>query len=251
MRELVSNWYVVLSTFYVTAAEPLRTLGDGIGIPAVSALLFGLIGATSPCQLTTNASALAFLARRADNRRQIALSTLAYVLAKVLVYSLAGALVISAGREIIPVAGISLFRKALGPLMLLLGFYFLGLLPFHFSIGHTLAGWLEDRAGSGVGGAFMLGTAFSLAFCPTLFLLFFVLTLPLALSSPVGVLYPGLFAVGTVVPLLALAALVTTGVGAMRRAVAGAHRLDVWLKRIAALVLILAGLNDTMTYWLL
>ena len=43
--------------------DPLRGVSDSLGLPLVSALLFGLMGATSPCQLTTNASALAYVAR--------------------------------------------------------------------------------------------------------------------------------------------------------------------------------------------
>src|SRR5207244_4516732 len=106
--------------------------------------------------------------------------------------------------------------------------------PLRFSLGHGLADWLERRAGDGASGAFVLGTAFSLAFCPTLFLLFFGLTIPLALASPVGVLYPGLFAVGTALPLLLLAGVITAGVGAVQGIVAGAGRVDAWLRPAAA-----------------
>ena len=127
----------------------------------------------------------------------------------------------------------------------------MGVLPLHFSLGQGIAGWLEDRAGGGAAGAFVLGTAFSFAFCPTLFLLYFGPTIPLALASPVGIAYPGLFALGTTLPLLALAALVTTGIGTMQHALAGTRRAMAWLQPAAALVLILAGLNDTLTYWLL
>jgi hypothetical protein len=96
----------------------------------------------------------------------------------------------------------------------------------------------------------VLGTAFAFAFCPTLFLLFFGLTIPMAFTSPVGIAYPGLFALGTSVPLLALAALVTVSVGMMQRAAAGARHAVAWLQPAAAVILILAGLSDTLTYWL-
>jgi hypothetical protein len=96
-----------------------------------------------------------------------------------------------------------------------------------------------------------LGTAFSFAFCPTLFLLFFGLTIPMALASPVGAAYPGLFAVGTSLPLLVLAAAVTSGIGTMRRAAVSAQRVASWLRLATAVVLLLAGLNDTLTYWLM
>lgn len=253
MRERALEWYTWLSGLSAALTAPIGALADGLGLPLVSALLFGLIGATSPCQLTTNAGALAYVARQAVGRRGVAGSALAYLAGKMLAYTLLGVVVIVAGRQVaqssIPV--IVVVRKALGPLMLVLGLYLLGVLPLRFSLGQGLAEWAEDRAGPGAGGAFLLGVAFSLAFCPTLFLLFFGLTIPLALQSPLGVFYPGVFALGTTLPLLGLAGLLSAGVGATRGYLAGARRVDAWLRPAAAVVLLLAGLNDTFTYWLL
>ena len=254
MREVVVEWYALLGSLNAAVAGPLGDASDALGVPMLSALLLGLIGATSPCQLTTGAGALAYVARGAaqsGGRAGVARSAMAYVLGKALVYTLVGVAVIIAGRELIPVPAIVVVRKALGPLMVVLGLYFLGLVPLRFSVGRGLADWIEARAGAGAGGAFLLGTAFSFAFCPTLFLLFFMLTIPLALTSPVGVVYPALFAVGTALPLLALSAVVALGTGGLRPALAGTRRATSWLKPAAGMVLVLAGLNDTITYWLL
>jgi cytochrome c-type biogenesis protein len=188
LHELAASWYAILSTLNAAVAGPLRELADSIDVPLVSALLLGLIGATSPCQLTTNAGALAYVARAGGPQRSAAVNAAAYLLGKALVYTVIGATVILAGRQLaqgsIPV--IVAARKVLGPLMILLGLYLLGLLPLRFSFGQGLAGWLEARASSGVAGAFLLGAAFSFAFCPTLFLLFFGLTIPLALRRRSG-----------------------------------------------------------------
>jgi cytochrome c biogenesis protein CcdA len=250
---LANQWYSILSTLSAAVSEPLAELDARIGLPLVSALLFGLLGATSPCQLTTNAGALAYAARGAGRRSAVARSALAYLLGKVLVYTLVGTAVILAGRQLaqnsIPIIVVA--RKVLGPLMIVLGLYLLGLIRLHFSLGQGLADRLEARAGPGAGGAFLLGIAFSFAFCPTLFLLFFGLTIPLALRSPVGLVYPGVFALGTTLPLLGLASLLTLGVGATGGYVQGARRLDTWLRPAAGVVLILAGLNDTIIYWLI
>ncbi|MCC7368754.1 MAG: sulfite exporter TauE/SafE family protein [Chloroflexi bacterium] len=253
LRGLVMSWYAVLSALNAAVVDPVRSLGDGIGIPLVSALLFGLLGATSPCQLTTNASALAYVVRGAGERRSVAGGALAYLLGKVLVYTVVGVAVILLGREAaqssIPVVVAA--RKALGPLMILLGLHLLGWPPLRFTVGQGLSEWLEARAGPGTSGAFVLGVAFAFAFCPTLFLLFFGLTIPLALASPVGIVYPGAFALGTTLPLLGLAAVLSAGLGATRSYLAGARRLDAWLRPLAAAVLLLAGANDTLVYWFL
>lgn len=253
MRDAVLTWYLILSGFYATVAVPVRALSDTLGVPPLSALLFGLLGAAAPCQLTTNAGALAYVAREVDGRRAVAGRALAYLLGKALVYTTIGVVVILAGRELAPrlIPTIVVARKVFGPLMILLGLYLLGLVPLHFSLGQGLADRIEARAGGGAGGSFLLGSALAFCFCPTHFLLFFGLTIPLALQSPVGIVYPGLFALGTTLPLLGLAALLTAGVGATQRYLADARRLDAWLRPVAGVVLILAGLNDTVVYWFL
>jgi len=251
MRDLVTHWYAALGVVNAAVSMPLRDLADVLGIPLLSALLFGLIGATSPCQLTTNASALAHVAHGARDRSAIAARAVAYLVGKALVYTVIGTAVIMAGRQLaeqsIPVFVMA--RKVLGPLMILLGLHMLGRLPWRFSLGRGLTDRVRRRARSGWAGAFLLGAAFSFAFCPTLFLLFFGLTIPLALTSPVGPLYPGVFALGTTLPLLGLVWLLTMGVASCSGYLAMARRLDAALRTVAALVLVLAGLNDTLIYW--
>ena len=124
LRQLVLHWYNLLAEVNRAAVEPLTALSDGIGVPLVAALLLGLLGATSPCQLTTNAGALAFVARRAAAApRAPVVSAVAYLLGKVLVYTALGTVVVLAGREVatstIPL--IVAARKALGPLRHWLG----------------------------------------------------------------------------------------------------------------------------------
>ena len=51
MQELAVQWYAILGTLNAAVTDPLRGLSDSLGLPLVSALLFGLMGATSPCQL--------------------------------------------------------------------------------------------------------------------------------------------------------------------------------------------------------
>jgi hypothetical protein len=40
----------------------MQDLADSVAVPAAAAVIFGLIGATSPCQLSTNLGALAYVA---------------------------------------------------------------------------------------------------------------------------------------------------------------------------------------------
>lgn len=254
LRELATTWYMLLTTVNAAAAEPLMALSNTIGVPILAALLIGLLGATAPCQVTTNASALAFVSRRLDSPRAPVFAALAYLLGKLLVYTVVGLAVVLAGRELatglIPTIGI--VRKALGPLMIVIGLFFLGALRLNVSVGQGPSAWLAARAaGGGVRGSFLLGVAYAFAFCPTLFWLFFGLTIPLALRSSVGVLYPPAFALGTTLPLLGLTALLALGAGQLTGYLRGVRRVNRVLGRVAGVILILVGLHDTFVYWFL
>jgi len=252
VSRLIVAWYGWLSGLTQGLVLGLQDLADSIALPAAAAVIFGLIGATSPCQLTTNLGALAYAAGRAGRGRALGL-TLAYVAGKVTVYTLVGAAVVLAGLQLqavsIPVVLIA--RKALGPLMIVVGLALLGFWRPRFSAGQRLAARLRGRAGTGVTGAYLLGLVFALAFCPTLFWLFFGLTIPLALKSAGGWSFAGLFAIGSSLPLLAVAALVTAGAGAIEGLVGSIGRLERPLRIVAAVVLLIAGLHDTLVYWML
>jgi cytochrome c biogenesis protein CcdA len=252
VSRLVVAWYGWLSGLTQGLVLGLQDLADSIALPAAAAVIFGLIGATSPCQLTTNLGALAYAAGRAGRGRAFGL-TLAYVAGKVTVYTLVGAAVVLAGLQLqavsIPVVLIA--RKALGPLMIVVGLVLVGVWRPRFSIGQRLAARLRGGAGTGVPGAYLLGLLFALAFCPTLFWLFFGLTIPLALKTTGGWSFAGLFAIGSSLPLLAVAALATAGAGTIEGLVGSIGRLERPLRIAAAVVLVVAGLHDTLVYWML
>lgn len=251
LEGLVGSWYNVLSTLTRLFAEPIKGLADGAGIPPLSAVLFGLLGALSPCQLTTGVSALALIGRRPSPSMLVA--GLSYTAGKALVYALIGLAFVVVGSAV-SIGSIPLIvtaRKLLGPLMLIVGLALIGVVRprLPFSVGDRLALYASDRLdASRPVGAFLLGAAFSVAFCPTLFLLFFGLLIPLALASPGGAAYPALFALGTTLPMLAV--LAALALGSQRWSVAGAlARVQPLLTQLAGFVVLLAGLNDTVVYW--
>ncbi len=253
MEHLVLAWYGWLSRLGQGAVFALQDWTDHLQLPLATAVIFGLIGATAPCQLTTNLGALAYVSARSGGRRSATLA-LAYVAGKVTVYTVVGGLVVVAGLQLeaasIPV--VIAARKALGPLMVIIGLGMLGVLRLRAGFGQRAALWLRDRlAGRGHRGAYLLGVAFSFAFCPTLFWLFFGLTMPLALRSTGGWIFPGLFALGSSLPLLVVSAAVATGLGTAARIAGGIRRLEPALRATAGILLIAAGLHDTLIYWVL
>lgn len=248
---LVVAWYGWLSSIAQGPVLALQAWGDRLQLPLATALLLGLIGAMAPCQLTTNLGALAYASAHPGGRRPLALA-LAYVAGKVSVYTLAGAAVIVLGLQLqsasIPVVVAA--RKALGPLMIAVGLGLLGVWRLRAGVGQRLAWRLRERLRTrGIAGAYLLGVAFSFAFCPTLFWLFFGLMIPLGLRSAGGWAFPGVFALGASLPLLALAGLVTGGVAAADAAAGRLRWLERPLRLAAGVVLLLAGFHDTLVYW--
>lgn len=254
MREGALAWWGIANGLNSGLGGPVRQLAQTSGIPLLAALLFGLLGTTAPCQLSTNAAALAYVGQRGADPDHIGRATAGYLLGKLAVYGVLGtlALLLGAGAASASIPLISAVRQALGPLMLLLALVLLGLLRPNFLVGEGLSGWLQDRVPrSALPGGLTLGVAFGLAFCPTLFLLFFGLTVPLALSSPYGILYPLLFALGTTVPLLTLAGLLALGGRAGNGDLRAFATADRFIRPAAAVLLLLAGFNDTFVYWFL
>ena len=86
---------------------------------------------------------------------------------------------------------------------------------------------------------------------PTLFWLFFGLTIPLALRSAGGWAFPGLFALGSSLPLLVVVAFVAAGASVARAVTGELRRAERPLRIAAAGLLILAGVHDTLVYWVL
>ena len=101
----------------------------------------------------------------------------------------------------------------------------------------------------GVIGAFSLGVVFSFTFCPTLFWLFFGLMIPLALISTGGWTYPSLFALGTVVPLLVFSGLLASGSDLSSKLTERLKRSQRRISQVSGVIFIVAGINDTLTYW--
>lgn len=250
--ELLQEWYLQLSRVSAFLAGPLGDLSTRLELPLASAFLFGLVGAVAPCQLTTNVSAMAYLSRQ-GRRGTAGKEAGAFLLGKVLVYTLLGGLAFTLGTQLqrvaIPLAIGT--RRALGPLLLLIGLSLVGAFRLRGGFGARLSAWLQRLAPtSGAARAFVMGGGFALAFCPTLFWLFFGLTVPLSLRSPMGFVFPAFFAVGTSVPVLFVATLLAAG-ASTEGASARLAKAGGILSRVAGAVLIVAGLNDTLTYWAL
>jgi cytochrome c biogenesis protein CcdA len=60
---------------------------------------------------------------------------------------------------------------------------------------------------------------------------------------------PGVFAIGTALPVLGLAGLLASGAVNMGQFVKHFKAADLWVQRLVGIVFILIGLNETLLYW--
>ena len=231
--------------------EQIAQLQWATHIPLLSALLLGVLGALSPCQLTTNATAIAFVSRHVAQGRVMTAAT-AYLAGKVVVYSGLGVVLAAIGWqtaiEATPV--VIWVRKLFGPSLILTGLVLIGLLRFRFLVGQRLGDWLQGRAPrEGVKGAFFLGMAFSVIFCPTLFLLFFTVLVPLSVVSRGGLLFPSVFALGTTLPVIAFAVVASLAAVRLADSLRNARFFGALIQKAAGLAFIAFGIREVIYYW--
>lgn len=244
--ELAYRWYALLSQWSAAVGEPLRELMAGQNIPALSALILGLIGGLAPCQVTANAGAIAYISQE---ERPLWRTVRDYLAGKAAVYLILGFLAAMLGLKI-PTPVMAVLRKLTGPMMILMGLYFLGWLSLRGTTGERVTGWIRAHAPRRGSPALWLGVAFSLGFCPTMALIFFGALVPLVIEAQTGMILPVLFAIGTALPVLIWAAALSAGKGVAGRWVKGVRRMDRWVRIIVAAAFLILGLNDTILYWL-
>jgi len=213
--------------------------------PAVAtALWLGILTSISPCPLATNIAAVSYLARRADRPRLVLLSAFTYSLGRALAYAAVSAVVV---LGLLSIPGLSQFlqrymNKLLGPLLVLVGMYLLGLLSAGLS---TSAGSEELRkkaAEGGVFGALLLGALFALSFCPVSAALFFGSLVPLSLQHGSKVVLPVVYGLGTALPVVLLALVATGGTKALGAALKKVGTFEVWARRITGVVFVAVGI---------
>lgn len=248
LEEVSRSLYRTANTLYALLAPWVDGLRREVGVPWLSAFLLGVLAAFAPCQITTGASALAYLAPSALEGR-VWPRFLAFLLGKAFTYlALAGVVLFSLGGVLDnPGAVFRPVRLALGPFMVLVGLGLLGVVRWPLAWGVPEGVGARVGTWGGLLGPLALGGVYGLAFCPTLFWLFFGLLLPLALASPLGFLLPGVFALGTGLPLgLLLLLFARLGRG---QALKGMRHLGSALLRGAGGVFVVLGLLDTVLYW--
>ncbi|MCK1998340.1 sulfite exporter TauE/SafE family protein [Psychrobacillus psychrodurans] len=241
--------YSLMSKISQTISEPVTIfLNSFEHYPIVVALLLGLIGAVAPCQLTGNMSAITFYGNRTVQMKSNWGEIVSFIAGKVVVFSLIGMLAWMFGQsfETKMTEYFPIFRQLIGPLMIVTGLVLIGILKLVFL--NRLSTYIPMVLKEGKFGSFMLGASFSLAFCPTMFVLFFVWLMPTVVSTSYGFILPAAFGIATSIPLILLFVFIWL-FDAKRLIMKNSMKIGGIIQKIAGVILIIIGVFDTITYW--
>ncbi len=213
-------------------------------LPVISALVLGLMTAISPCPLATNISAIGFLSRNLSRKKMILWQGLVYTLGRTIAYvGLAALFFLGANQMNIQRIVAQYGEKLLGPLLILIGVFMLDLIKLKLPGSGKLAQKAEEKSKSGsFWSVLLLGIVFALAFCPYSGVLYFMMLIPLTLSSPEGLLLPVVFSVATALPVLLFAFMIAYTVSAAGIFYNKIKIFEFWFRRIVGVIFILAGL---------
>ena len=182
-------------------------------LPAVvEALGLGIWTAMQPCPMATNIAAISYLGRRADSPRWVLLAGLLYALGQSLVYVVLAVVLLGS----LHAARVSIFlqtygNRLIGPILVLLGMFFLELIPVTWS-GPGVSEKMRKRVDAlGVWAALPLGMFFALAFCPVSAAYFFITLFRLLTSYDSRVVLPAVYGLGMALPVVVFSVMVALG----------------------------------------
>ena len=225
---------------------------DGFFVGFISALWFGILTSVSPCPLATNIAAISFLTKKIINPKIVFISGFVYTIGRMFSYALLGMVIISSLLSVPVLANLlqKYMNKAFGPILIITGFVLIDFLKINIP-KLTFSKKLQDRlAGSGIGGAFVLGLIFALVFCPVSAALFFGSLIPLALKSKMGIILPSIYGIGTGLPVLLFAVGIVLSVKSLSFWFNRLTKLEYYMRKVTGVVFIVVGLYYIGVYWL-
>lgn len=217
---------------------------------AAAALWMGLLTSVSPCPLATNIAAMSYVGREVGKGRRTLVAGLLYTLGRALAYAALAAILVGG---LLSVPEVALFlqehmNRVLGPLLLAVGFVLLEWVRLP-GFGSRLYDRTGDRlVKTGLYGALPLGAVLALAFCPVSAGLFFGGLIPLALDHRSPVWLPAVYGLGTGLPVVVFALLVSASLAWVGSAFRRLQAVERWARRATALVVIGVGLYYTWRF---
>lgn len=217
---------------------------ESIFIAIGSSFWLGILTSISPCPLATNIAAISYVGKRIDRPMSVLMAGLLYTIGRTLSYFLVALIAI---RSVSAIPSVSMFlqgrmNQILGPLLILVGLLLLDVIPWPWKGGTGVSSKLQSRVDKmGLWGAGPLGLIFALTFCPVSAALFFGSLIPLAIKHQSSVLLPGLYGIGTALPVVIFSVILAFAAHFLSKAFNALTVFERWIRRITAIVFILIG----------
>lgn len=217
-----------------------------------SALWLGVMTSISPCPLATNIAAITFLSKKINHPLLVLLSGLAYTAGRMAAYAGLGFLLIHSLLNIPQAAQFlqKYMTPSLGPFLIVTGLILLEVIKIRLPGSVFSHKQQSNLAQAGAPGACALGAVFALAFCPVSAALFFGSLIPLALNSPAGTGLTLVYGIGTGLPVLVFALAIAGGVTTLSRWLHRLSRIELYTRKAAGIIFILAGIYYLAVYWM-
>lgn len=207
--------------------------------------------AISPCPLATNITALAYISKDVESKRTVFLNGLYYTLGRALTYTILGSIIFfGASKFQISRAVQSSGEKWIGPLLIVIGIFMLGVIKLPGSSGTIMQRFADKVKLGSSWGALFLGMIFALAFCPYSGVLYFGMLMPLVLSQSSGLILLPDFAIATGLPVVLLSYLLAFSVGGIGKFYNKIKTFEVWFRQVVAVLFILTGIYFVWMYFL-
>lgn len=229
--------------------EILQSFLENSQFPIFTVFILGLMTAISPCPLATNITAIGFLSKDLESKKKVFIKGLIYTLGRGITYVGIG-LIFYLGADKFQITGFiqEWGERILGPLLIVIGFFMLGVLKINIPGIGSITQKMENKSNSGFWGVLILGIVFALAFCPYSGVLYFGMLIPMTIGSAGGLYLPLVFAIGTGLPVIIFAWLIAFSIGSIGKVYNKLKVFEHWFRRIVAIVFILVGIYTIILF---
>ena len=231
--------------------EFLQTILNNSQYSFLTAIILGLMTAISPCPLATNISAIGFISRNIENRRRVFINGLVYTLGRAISYT-GLALIIFFGASKMHVSMIfqGWGERLLGPVLILVGLLMLDIIKIKLPGFSGLTNKIGENGKESYWSTLLLGMVFALAFCPYSGVLYFVMLIPMTVTSVGGLYLPVLFAIATGLPVIIFAWLLAYAVGNVGKLYNRIKLFELWFRRVVSVIFIAVGIYYILIFFI-
>ena len=211
--------------------------------PLVTAFLLGIVTSIHPCPLMLNITAIGYISNDLKEKRQVLYKGLIYTLGRVFSYTLL-AFIIYLGADALHIS--SFFQGFsdvwIGVFLIVMGILMFDVLHFKLPYSSKITAYFNNKIKDKKYSSFLLGAAFALVFCPHTAVFFFGILVPLIIAAPEGFFLPVSYAIGTGLPVVLAACILTYGMANISLFFNNIKIIERWIRIITAIIFIFAGI---------